>query len=279
MTAYAFPVEASHVLMFARAVGMDDAPYVDSLRGESSPRIPPTFLRARVHFRPTPATRTRRPVLHAEQSFSYYEPVCVGDFLEVKESAGATWEKPRSAGGALRFEETIVTYRRAGRVVAVERSIGTVPLDEPTGATIGDPPTTGAAVELGQAHEEVALEPTTRVAIARYAGASGDFAGLHVDETFATESAGFPTVIAHGMLTMGVSITAVLSERRATAEGVACRFRRPVLPNQTLVVRHGPAVRTREDESFPVVAFETLDDAGTVVASGSVVLSGPGAGR
>lgn len=46
------------------------------------------------------------------------------------------------------------------------------------------------------------LAPITRADIARYAGASGDFNPIHVDEEFA-KSAGFPSVFAMGMLTSG----------------------------------------------------------------------------
>ena len=41
-----------------------------------------------------------------------------------------------------------------------------------------------------------------RVRLCRYAAASGDFNRIHIDEPFARE-AGFPSVIAHGMLLMG----------------------------------------------------------------------------
>ena len=39
----------------------------------------------------------------------------------------------------------------------------------------------------------------------QYAGASGDFNPIHHDETFATKAAGYPSVFAHGMLTMGLT--------------------------------------------------------------------------
>jgi len=56
-------------------------------------------------------------------------------------------------------------------------------------------------VENGDLRTEE-LEPITRAAIARYAGASGDFNPIHIDEEFA-KSAGFPSVFAMGMLTSG----------------------------------------------------------------------------
>jgi len=44
--------------------------------------------------------------------------------------------------------------------------------------------------------------PITRVQLAKYAGASGDFNPIHLDDEIATQSGVGPTVIAHGMLTM-----------------------------------------------------------------------------
>ena len=44
----------------------------------------------------------------------------------------------------------------------------------------------------------------TRVDLIKYAGASGDFNVIHWNERVATE-VGLPSVIAHGMLTMGLA--------------------------------------------------------------------------
>lgn len=44
--------------------------------------------------------------------------------------------------------------------------------------------------------------PITRVQLAQYAGASGDFNRIHIDEEFANNSS-LNGVIAHGMLSMG----------------------------------------------------------------------------
>lgn len=45
-------------------------------------------------------------------------------------------------------------------------------------------------------------DPITRVQLAKYAGASGDFNRIHIDEEFALNSP-LKGVIAHGMLSMG----------------------------------------------------------------------------
>jgi acyl dehydratase len=61
-----------------------------------------------------------------------------------------------------------------------------------------------AGLEVGQVigSKEFLL---SRDSLVRYAGASGDFNPIHYRDDFA-KSVGLPGVIAHGMLTMGVSV-------------------------------------------------------------------------
>ncbi len=65
--------------------------------------------------------------------------------------------------------------------------------------------------------------------LVRYAGASGDFNPIHWSERAAAE-AGLPTVIAHGMLTLGVAMRLV-SEWAGREAVLECggRFARPVV--------------------------------------------------
>jgi acyl dehydratase len=70
----------------------------------------------------------------------------------------------------------------------------------------------------------------TRESLVRYAGASGDFNPIHYRDDIAA-SVGLPGVLAHGMLTMGIASSVVVSalgdSARITDYGV--RFTRPVV--------------------------------------------------
>lgn len=68
-----------------------------------------------------------------------------------------------------------------------------------------------------------------RATLVRYAGASGDFNPIHWDEAFA-QRVGLPTVIVHGMLTMG-SVVGVVEDWAGDPGAVVdyqTRFTRPV---------------------------------------------------
>jgi acyl dehydratase len=57
---------------------------------------------------------------------------------------------------------------------------------------------------VGMTYQHRLVTGLGRPALVQYAGASGDFNPLHTDEPYATLVAGYPTVFAHGMLTMGL---------------------------------------------------------------------------
>ncbi|KRB36380.1 MaoC/PaaZ C-terminal domain-containing protein [Microbacterium sp. Root180] len=70
----------------------------------------------------------------------------------------------------------------------------------------------------------------TRESLVRYAGASGDFNPIHYRDDVAAE-VGLPGVLAHGMLTMGLSVETIVpwlgDSGRILEYGV--RFTRPVV--------------------------------------------------
>ncbi len=90
-------------------------------------------------------------------------------------------------------------------------------------------------LSVGQTHSQVVVENLSRTQIVQYAGASGDYNPVHTDEVFATKVAGYPTVFAHGMLTMGLTgtmLTGFVGDGRLTYYCV--RFTSQVWPGDTL---------------------------------------------
>ena len=146
-----FPIEAGHVLMFARAVGDPNPVYSDAAcataQGLPAVIVPPTFPIAVDHFdpdyerRPRPGVAWfgsgRKPVsasggpqlieggpsgFHAEEHFVYHRYPKVGDRLWGRERDGEAWYKQGRRGGRLHFRERITEYRDgAGEPVVTAR--------------------------------------------------------------------------------------------------------------------------------------------------------------
>ncbi len=145
-----FPVEASHILMFARAIGDTNKIYSDGDYAASSEAgsiiAPPTFAQASAQFDPnyflrpkdgqkwfgsgrTASGTMRDPAaddgpapaddeksgssaggLHAEQHFTYHRHIRPGDVLTGTVKEGERWEKQSKRAGTLKFSETITEY-------------------------------------------------------------------------------------------------------------------------------------------------------------------------
>ena len=126
-------------------------------------------------------------------------------------------------------------------------------------------------LSAGDHREEVLVEDLTRTQIVQYAGASGDYNPLHTDEIFATKVAGYPTVFAHGMLTMGMTgrmLTDYVGDGRLL--GFGGRFTAQVWPGDTLTAATTVRQLRELDDGSPAVDFEvvTRNQDGTVVFSG-----------
>jgi peroxisomal enoyl-CoA hydratase 2 len=127
------------------------------------------------------------------------------------------------------------------------------------------------ALTVGQRHSVLLAENLSRALIVQYAGASGDYNPLHHDEPYAVDVAGYPSVIAHGMFTMGLTARLVTDlvgvGHLKTLEG---RFRAPVFPGDSLT-GHATivAVSGRESETTVTIDLETFNQHGDLVFSGS----------
>jgi acyl dehydratase len=104
-----------------------------------------------------------------------------------------------------------------------------------------------------------------------YAGASGDYNPLHSDEVFTTKVAGYPSVFAHGMLTMGMTgrmLTNWVGDGRLTRYGV--RFVAQVWPGDTLTAKAKvDALREENGQHFVDLSVSTVNQSGQEVIKGS----------
>ncbi len=158
-----FPVEASHILMFARSVGDENKIYADAdyAKGTEVGSViaPPTFVQASAQFDPDYPLRpmvgkkwmgsgreamgsnvdSEPPKaasgglgtgmgargLHAEQHYTYHRQLKVGDVLTATTKPGEKWEKESKRAGKLSFAESITEYRdQNGQLVITARSVG-----------------------------------------------------------------------------------------------------------------------------------------------------------
>jgi hypothetical protein len=152
-----FPVEAGHILMFARSIGDPNPIYADAEHAANSEvgaiPAPPTFVQASAQFdddyplRPKigkpwfgsgkEATGLKREAgaggggggagrgLHAEQHYTYHRTPVAGDVLSAMTFPGERWEKQGKRAGKLVFADTITEYRdQNGELVVTARSVG-----------------------------------------------------------------------------------------------------------------------------------------------------------
>ena len=130
----------------------------------------------------------------------------------------------------------------------------------------GNPRLKASQLKVGDTREAVLVENLTRTQIVMYAGASGDFNPIHHDETFATKAAGYPSVFAHGMLTMGMTgrlLTDWLGDGVLREYGV--RFVKQVWPGDSLTAK-GTVTAVGEDGSVAIEVVTTNQRGESVVA-------------
>lgn len=150
MAKITFPVEASHIMMFARSIGDTNPVYHDAEAAKKTEAggiiAPPSFAQSVAQFnpdyflRPKPGQpwfgsgKTASGVegkasssggLHAEQHFEFHRHIGPGDVLTVETKPGNTWERESKRAGKLVFRESITEYRdQNGNLVITARSVG-----------------------------------------------------------------------------------------------------------------------------------------------------------
>jgi len=161
-----FPIEGSHVMMFARSIGDGNNIYYDEQYAKTTEPgtviAPPTFAQSSAQFDPDyflrpkigeewfgsakgPTGITKKKEsgggsggggLHAEQHYVYHKTLKVGDVLTAEVKPGKTWEKEGRRGGKLLFSESVTEYRdQDGELIITATGVG-VKTERP--ATSGD---------------------------------------------------------------------------------------------------------------------------------------------
>jgi acyl dehydratase len=126
-------------------------------------------------------------------------------------------------------------------------------------------------IKVGDTYSEEVCKNLSRTQIVQYAGTSGDYNPLHSDEIFTTKIAGYPSVFAHGMLSMGMTgrmLTNYVGDGRLTKYGV--RFTSQVFPGATPTAT-ATISEIREQDGVQVadISVSTTDEAGTEVIKGN----------
>jgi acyl dehydratase len=126
-------------------------------------------------------------------------------------------------------------------------------------------------IKVGDEHVEVVADNLTRTQIVQYAGTSGDYNPLHTDEVFTTKVAGYPSIFAHGMLSMGatgVAVTNYVGDGRLTKYGV--RFVNQVWPGDTLTATVAvEAIREEDGQHLVDLTVSTSNQDGREVVRGT----------
>jgi acyl dehydratase len=125
-------------------------------------------------------------------------------------------------------------------------------------------------LKVGDTHTARLVEDLKRTQLVQYAGASGDYNPLHTDEIFTTKVAGYPSVFAHGMLTMGMTgkmLTDYVGDARLTKYGV--RFTSQVWPGDTLdSTATVKAITEKDGKKLVELDVKTVNQNGVEVLSG-----------
>jgi acyl dehydratase len=118
----------------------------------------------------------------------------------------------------------------------------------------------------GAEYTAVVVESLNRTHLVQYAAASGDYHPVHHDETYA-QSIGYPSVFAHGMLTMG--LTGSFLERtvgRGTLTHYTARLVGQVWPGDRLTATLSV---TGIADGIAELTVRTVNQDGALVLTGS----------
>ena len=223
--------------------------------------------------------------MHAETHFTYNRPLRPGMVLSVRPREGRRWEKSGPRSGRLTFSEVVSSFvdeqgepvldcatvaLRTERIV--EETAEAAATAAPQVAALKTPPVKPLdrnICKAGVRADITLVENLTRTQIIQYAGVSGDFSPQHTDEVYNTQVAGYPTVFAHGMLTMGMlgrALTDFVGDGRLKTFGF--QFRRQVWPGDSLFAALEVTGTAARPQPIATLALSVTNQHGQLVGKG-----------
>ncbi|MBW5481296.1 MaoC family dehydratase [Streptomyces bambusae] len=211
-------------------------------------------------------------VVHLGQDIRTERPVRPGEQVTVSLDVLGIRKEPRGARIALRVQLFGEDGPRPFAELVISALLVGATLLEPFGDITGGPAVPAPA---GAGEPQTAVHELTCDWISTYAHASGDLNPIHLDED-AARSAGFETVIAHGMSVVALAVEEAVDRfaggDSARVRGLGCRFSAPVPPDIPLEIALQPDAEAR------VVRFTCKTPKGAAVKSGWIELGVPAGG-
>ncbi|MEU3920795.1 MaoC/PaaZ C-terminal domain-containing protein [Streptomyces sp. NPDC029004] len=216
-------------------------------------------------------------LIHGAQKLCVYRPVPAG--AELATTASVRSVRPLGAG--ISTEVLVQFATPVGEPVAESTSlvVRTPPTAPPSPRATAAQAPAPAGKRPGQEAvppDRTALFTVTRELVREYAAVSDDHNPIHLSE-LAARAAGFPDIIAHGMLTFALTahhLAGLAGDDRVSE--IQWRFSKPLtVPAEgaTLALSHRPLpAGTQEDDGFLLTA---TDGAGSTIARGRAVVAPP----
>ncbi|MCG2621249.1 hypothetical protein LVY72_04895 [Arthrobacter sp. I2-34] len=226
-------------LLYALGVGagLDDLPFVTENSKGVEQRVLPTFAVIVAEGNSILAKAGKinwGKMVHGAQGIRLYRPLPAAGEVDVCAEITDLQDKGEGKNAVL----TITASASDPVDGALVAESTTTLVFRGAGGFGGEPGTSALRVEIPEREPDVEIEYGTRADQALLYRLSGDRNPLHSDPVFATERAGFPKPILHGLCTYGYAGRAVLAGLcggdPARLESMHARFAAPVFPGETL---------------------------------------------
>lgn len=289
-------VEAGAIRRFAIASLETDPIYYDEEYAKTTPYgtiiAPPNF--ARTFYIPPvrPIEGEILPIrgrIHGTQEFSFFKPMKAGDTIYFRSTVVSAREKQGNSGLLLfvTFEHAVLDKDGAPYSLGYNTSVYNEALLKstdpnrfatwhptiPNDSWLATLPYGGAKhASVGEVVESVEFPEITKTWIAQWAGATGDFNPIHLDD-MAADCAGVGGCIAHGMLSATI-VTRVFNHWLGTNGRTTrshTKFSTPVKPGDHLVLDAIVTARIDTPEGIEVEWEYTVKNGSkTIILAGTI---------